>query len=260
MTVEQSEILQEVKNLKEENASVQTNEVPQVVSDMLNSSIEVHSGISVKACICYESLTSNVKRRDFLIRRVIKNKDEYFIDGLALDINAPRLIRVSSISYIIDPVSQKVHKDAYVFLQEVLGINVDDAYLPEPMSDFAKAIEETGNEITVLMYLIAIDKDRAVSEREYVLEYVKARVPYLSYDREQMRDYIISLAPDDDSFSMAFHRVLKRGKMVVEPLLQGILNVITIDGAIHEKEKVFLARVIEWLKQDGYHIDVSEEK
>ena len=261
MTVEEAEILKEVKNLKEETVTQPSKlEVPNNVSEVLNSSIEIHSGISVKACICYESLSSNAKRRDFLIRRVIKNKEEYFIDGLALDVNSPRLIRVSRISYIIEPATQKVYKDAYVFLQQVLGINVDDAYLPEPMSDFAKAIEEVGNEITVLMYLVALDKKRSPEEREYVLDYVKARVPYLDYDKQDMLDYVISLAPDDDSFSMAFHRVLKKGKISVEPLLQGILNVITIDGIVHEKEKVFLARVIDWLKQDGYQIDVTEEK
>ena len=125
MTVEEAEILKEVKNLKEETVTQPSKlEVPNNVSEVLNSSIEIHSGISVKACICYESLSSNTKRRDFLIRRVIKNKEEYFIDGLALDVNSPRLIRVSRISYIIEPATQKVYKDAYVFLQQVSTLHV----------------------------------------------------------------------------------------------------------------------------------------
>lgn len=263
MQAEEKEILESIKDLKGETLETYEDELdkaPVLVKDTLTSSVEVHSGISVKACINYESISSNLKKRDFLIRRVVKNKDEYFIDGLALDINAPRLIRVSQIFCITDVVTGIAYSDAYAFLQNVLGIPVEDSYLPEPMSDFAKAVNETSSEITLLMYLVALDGKRMSKERQCVLKYIRSRVPYLNYDDVEMNDYLISLAPDDDSFSMAFHRVLKKGKLVVEPLLQAILNIITVDGVVHEREKAFLARIIEWLKQDGYQINVTEEK
>ena len=263
MPVNQEEIIKAAKDFRDDEFEEQTEEkkvIPDVVQETLTSSIEIHSGISVKVVITYESLSSNLKKRDFLIRRIIKNKEEYFIDGVALDIKAPRLIRVSQISCIQDAASEKMYSDPYVFLQNVLGIEVEDAYLPEPMSDFAKAIKETGHEITVLMYLVGVDGARASKERQCVLKHVRTRVPYLAYDDIQMNDYLISLAPDSDSFSTAFHHVLRKGKEVVQPLLQSILNVITVDGEIHERERSFLARVIDWLKQDGYQIDIIEEK
>ena len=117
------------------------------------------------------------------------------------------------------------------------------------------AINETGAEATVLMYLVSIDNKRTAKERMAVLKYIRERLPHLDYKDEQMNDYLISLAPDDESFSMAFHRCLKKGKLVVEPLLQAVLNVITADGVVHEKERAFLAKLIDWLKQDGYEID-----
>ena len=263
MSVSQEDILKAAKDFRDEKIQEQSTEaklIPEIIQETLTSSIEIHSGISVKATITYESLSSNLKKRDFLIRRIIKNKEEYFIDGVALDINAPRLIRVSQISCITDISSEKMYSDPYVFLQNVLGIAVEDSYLPEPMSDFAKAIKETSHEITVLMYLVGVDGALASKERQCVLKHVRSRVPYLAYDDVQMNDYLISLAPDSDSFSTAFHHVLRKGKEVVQPLIQSILNVITADGEIHEQEKAFLARVIDWLKQDGYQIDIIEEK
>ncbi|MBQ8251277.1 MAG: TerB family tellurite resistance protein [Alphaproteobacteria bacterium] len=263
MPVEKEEILKAAKDFRDEQFEdvLETNQsIPDVVQETLTSSIEIHSGISVKATITYESLSSNLKKRDFLIRRIIKNKEEYFIDGVALDIKAPRFIRVSQISCITDIASGEMYGDPYVFLQNVLGIEIEDSYLPEPMSDFAKAIKETSHEITVLMYLVGLDGKRASKERQCVLKHVRSRVPYLAYDDVQMNDYLISLAPDSDSFSTAFHHILRKGKEVVEPLLQAVLNVITADGEIHDREKAFLARVIDWLKQDGYQIDVIEEK
>lgn len=263
MSINEEDILKTVKKIKaEEDVETPTSEkpVPQVIQEALNSSCEVFSGISVRAFISYESMSSNVKKREFLIRRIIKNKEEYFIDGVAIDLKAPRVIRVSQISYITDIASKTTYADPYKFLQNVLGIDVAEEYLPEPMTDFAKAIQETGSEITVLMYLVALDSVRDSNERKCVLDYVRSRVPYLDYSDEQMNDYLISLAPDDDSFAMAFHRVLKRGKLIVEPLFQTIINVITADGVVHQKEKAFLARLIDWLKQDGYQIDVIAEK
>lgn len=260
MEIKQQDILDTIKSLKgvENNAISATDPaaIPNVVRETLQKSNESTSGVSIKAIISYESLSGHIKNREFLIRRIIKNKDEYFIDGLALDIDAPRLIRVSQISYIMDPVSEYTYSDPYQFIQNVLGVDVEDYYLPEPMSDFAKAIKEVGNEITVLMYLVAIDGVRRPEERERVLAYVKRRIPYLKYDETQMNDYLISLAPDDDSFSMAFHRVLKKGKLVIQPMLETVLDIIMADGVIHTKEKAFLARLIDLLRQDGYEIDL----
>lgn len=260
MEIKQQDILDTIKSLKgaDENRHTATNpaEIPAVVRETLQKSDESTAGVSVKAIISYESLSGHIKNREFLIRRIIKNKGDYFIDGLALDISAPRLIRVSQVSYIMDPVSEYTYSDPYQFIQNVLGVDIEDDYLPEPMSDFAKAIKETGNEITVLMYLVAIDGVRRPQERERVLKYVKQRVPYLNYDETQMNDYLISLAPDDDSFSMAFHRVLRKGKMVIQPLLEAVLDIIMADGIVHTKEKAFLARLIDLLRQDGYEIDL----
>ena len=256
----EKDILKTVKNIQGKETSTDTEaslkKAPKKIQTAIQDSSETLSGISIQACISYESLSSNVKKRNFLIRRVIKNKTDYFIDGVALDINAPRVVKVSQISCIEDLANNTLYSDPYIYLQNVLGIQVDDEYLPEPMSDFAKAINETGSEITVLMYLVSIDNKRTAKERMVVLKYIRDRLPHLDYDDTQMNDYLISLAPDDDSFAMAFHRVLKKGKLVVEPLLQAVLNVITADGVVHEKEKAFLAKLIDWLKQDGYEIDI----
>ncbi len=263
MPIEQQDILNTIKSMKTTGETQETTSMPEalpsVVSETLKKSRETTAGISVKAVISYESLSGNIKTREFLIRRIIQNGSEYFIDGLALDIKAPRLIRVSQISYIMDPNTEQIYADAYQYVQNVLGVEIDDSFLPEPMSDFAKAIKETSNEITVLMYLVAIDGVRSPEERERVKEYVRKRVPYLNYEDEQMNDYLISLAPDDDSFSMAFHRLLKKGKNVLQPLLEGVLDIIMLDGIVHTKEKAFLARLIDMLRQDGYQIDLPIE-
>ncbi len=232
--------------------------LPSLVEETLSSSTESRAGVSFLVTVNYQSLSGNLKSRDFLIRRIIKHQNEYYLDGLAMDVKSPRLIRVAQISFIKDKAATNGYSNPYRFLQDVLGVEIDNSLLPEDMSDFSKAIKETGDELTVLMYLIAVDGIRSSSEREKVLTYVKRRVPYLNYDELQMNDYLISMAPDEDSFSMALHRVIRKGIIVIQPLMETILAVIMADGQIHEKERALLARIIDTLKQAGYEFQLPE--
>lgn len=261
MEINEKDIL---KTIQEQNnnvavPSLTVPEIPASIQEKINDSRENRAGISIATTIRYESLTGHLKTRDFLIRRVIEKNGEYFLEGLAMDIQSPRFVRVQLISYIQDKISGQIYSNPYQFLQNVLGIDIDDSILPEAMSDFAKAIKETGNELTVLMYLVAIDGVRSSVERERVLAYVHRRVPYLKYDEAQMNDYLISLAPDDDSFSMAFHRILRKGILVIQPLMEAILSIIVADGQVHPKERALLARLIDLLKQAGYEFKLPEE-
>lgn len=252
------ETIQGVKGTTERIAPPDISNAPAIVKEALTQSDEQRAGVSVMTTIGYESITGNIKNRDFLIRRVILNRGDYFLDGVAMDIRSPRLVKVSQISYIQDKISGQTYSNPYKFLQEILGVDVDDSLLPDSMTDFAKAIKETGNELTVLMYLVAIDGVRSAVEREKVLAYVHRRVPYLKYDETKMNDYLISLAPDDDSFSMAFSRILKKGIVVIQPLIETVLEIIMADGQVHVKERAFLARIIDLLKQDGYEFNLPE--
>ena len=152
--------------------------LPPLIEETLSSSTESRAGVSFLVTVNYQSLSGNIKSRDFLIRRIIKHQNEYYLDGLAMDVKSPRLIRVAQISFIKDKAATNGYSNPYRFLQEVLGVEIDNALLPEDMSDFAKAIKETGDELTVLMFLVAVDGIRSSTEREKVLAYV--RVPYLN--------------------------------------------------------------------------------
>lgn len=261
MEINQQDILDTVRSPNEKNEpqrNAASPVMPTIVKDALRSSDERRAGVSLLVSISYESISGNLKNRDFLIRRIVRHRGEYYIDGLASDIRLPRLIKVDQISFIREKASQKGYSNPYRFLQEVLGVEIDNALLPEEMSDFAKAIKETGNELTVLMYLVAIDGVRSKSEREKVLAYIKRRVPYLEYDEDEMNEYLISLAPDEDSFSMAFHKVLRKGIIVVQPLIETVIEIIMADGEIHAKERALLARIIDLLKQAGYEFQLPE--
>ena len=235
---------------------VESDESKQMRTEMHNSH-ETRVGVSMLVGITYKSNDGSVKERDFLIRRVIHNKNDMYIDGMAVDVKAPRLIKVSQILKIDDVGTGRKYDNPYKFLQDKLGIGIADEILPEQLPTFAKVIERMHNEITVLMYVVAIDGIREKSERSVVAEYVRSQTTDLTYSDTELDDYLISIAPDATSAGMAFQRVLAKDKTVLQSFIEALINVIMANGTADEKERIFLAKVLDLLESKGFRFDLG---
>ena len=226
-------------------------------SDVLHNAHETRVGVSMLVGIAYKSTDGTIKERDFLIRRIVHVKNDIYIDGMAVDIKAPRLIKVSQIIKIDDIGTGRKYDNPYKFLQDKLGIGVEDHILPEKLPEFAKVIERLHNEITVLMYVVAIDGIREKSERSVVAKYVRSQTTDLTYSDTELDDYLISIAPDATSAGMAFQRVLTKDKTVLQAFVEALINVIMANGQADEKERIFLAKVLDLLESRGFRFDLG---
>ncbi|MGN1063597.1 MAG: TerB family tellurite resistance protein [Alphaproteobacteria bacterium] len=229
--------------------------LPEEVSDTLDKGNEHAAGYAVLAGISYKSISGNFKNRDFLIRRVVKTKTDMYIDGMAMDIRAPRLIKVSSVSQIRDVGSGRFYDNPYKFLQDRLGINVSNDILPEPMNGFSQAIERLHNEITVLMYVVALDGIREKTERRTVADFVRSHTTDLKYSDQELDEYLISVAPDSQSAGVAFQHILAKDKESIQVFIEALIGVIMADGKVAEKERVFLAKVMSLLQSQGFQFN-----
>lgn len=264
MEIKTQDLREAIRLLTRGTVAVSTPEqakaVPENIKSTLEQGQEDAAGISLLVSMSYKSLSGNVKDRDILIRRIIHTKGDLYIDGVAMDVRAPRLIKVGHISAIRDIASGRIYDNPYEFIQNRLGISVRDkssaVVVSDPKDDFAKAIERIAQEVTVLMYLVAIDGTRDKTERQKVFEYAKSRTTDLSYDDQELNDYIISLAPDEECFSVALAKSLAKDQTTVQGLVEAMLNVIMADGRVDDKERSFLVRIMDLLEQDGYEINL----
>ena len=246
-------LLSKDRNLPLDN--IKAPPAPENIQGIMDQSQEKNTGISLLISIKYKSLSGHLKDRDILIRRVIQNKSEIYLDGVAVDIRAPRLIKVSQILEVRDITTGRVYQDPLDFIENRLGISVQrNKPAEKPQNDFSKVIERTAHEMAALMYLVAIDGERDKREREVVFNYIKSRTADLTYSDADLMDYLISLAPDTESFSAALTKVLKKEKSVVQRFVETILDVIMIDGKVDPRERSFLVRLMDVLEKDGYEI------
>ncbi len=258
MDIRSQDILEITRLMKKPANTIQVQNIapPPPIAQTLTQSEEKAVARSVLTRIAYKSLSGKEKEREILIRRVIKNKDDLFIDGVALDLNAPRLIKVSHILHITDPASGTIYDNPYQFLQQKMGIQIDNRLLPEPMSDLSKAIERTSHEITVLMYLVAIDGVRDKRERQQILDYVKSRTSDLSYNEAELNEYLISLAPNEESFTQALHLALTQPKETVQAFVAAMIKIIMADGNVDPTERAFLMHIISLLEREGFEFSL----
>ncbi len=234
------------------------NAIPEPIQKIENESTEKQSGISLLVSMDYVSLSGHEKNRDVLIRRVIQSKKEIYLDVLVMNIRMPRLIKVSNIREIRDITSGHIYTNPCEFIQNRLGVDVG---IPKQETlnnenGFKLVIERCSHEMVVLMYLTALDGHRDKREREKVLEYIQTRTSDLTYEQDELNEYLVSLAPDEVCFSSALSHVLNKGQKVVQPFLETVLEVIMANGKIDDKERAFLIRIMDLLEQDGYEISL----
>ncbi|MDD3669025.1 MAG: hypothetical protein PHX68_01895 [Alphaproteobacteria bacterium] len=225
---------------------------PPMVRQVFKGASTHASGISVLASLSYKSLSGNFKDRDVMIRRAVRNKGDWYLDVLALDIKAPRVVKVADISRVVDTGTGRVYADPFAFCQQKLGIAVDSRASSAPAGDFPKVIAKVGDEMAMLMYVVAADGVRRPVERAFVHDYVRARTPEFRYADAELEAYLISLAPDAESFALALEHAVSKDKSVIPTLIETMLLIITMDDDVHPRERALLDKLVALLEREGF--------
>lgn len=240
---------------------------PKEVEKHLQSKNVLASGISVGVEIEYTSLSGNHQDRNVIIRRVIKSGNELFLDAFCQEIKAPRLIKVSAISRIVDKKSNETFSDAELFLEDILGIDL--GYRPTTLSpttagkalpsgmagEMKTAIDRTRNELTALLFVSGMDGVRDQKELNQIADYVHRRCPDLTFDNDELFRYLRLIYPDSESFYYSLERILGQDGWIVKLFLEHLMKLIAADGVIHDKEKLFLAEFLRVLEGEGFDVE-----
>ncbi len=225
---------------------------PPMIRQVFQGASTHASGISVLVSLSYRSLSGNFKDRDVMIRRAVQNKGDWYLDVLALDIKAPRVIRVGNISRVIDAGTGRIYTNPFEFCQQRLGISVDRGIAPEPTGDFPKVIAKVGDEMAMLMYVVAADGVRLPLERAFVHDYVRARTPEFKYTDAELEAYLIALAPDAESFALALEHAVSKDKSIIPTLIETMLLIITLDDDVRPNERALLDKIVALLEREGF--------
>ena len=226
-------------------------------------------GVSTRVKMKYTSLSGELKEREVVIRRVFKSGKDFLIDALCLDINAPRLIKMSNILQLVDIQTKTLYTKSEVFFDEVLGVELNEKPKQvqiQPQNEYRfnsslkngelkTALDMTRHEITALLFVSGLDGDKDIRELQKVVEYVHRRCPNLSFDDAQLLHYLQINYPDTQSFYFSLERILGKEGWIVKMFLEKLLELVVADGKKDEREKLFLADFFKILQEEGFELN-----
>ena len=213
------------------------------------------SGISAGVGIKYSLKRGLIEQHDFVLKRVLKNKDDIYFNVFSEEVPTQRLLNLSSIIEIKDRVNKVIYRNPYRYLEKSLGIELQNT--PENYSQFSHAINRTRPGVTALAYLADSDGDRAPEEREIIVDYVRKKCPDLKYDDQEVRDYLARLVPDEESFYEAMVLMLAKENWEIKFFMETVIRLILSDGYTHPNEKEFLNELVSIFQSEGIELSIG---
>ena len=114
------------------------------------------------------------------------------------------------------------------------------------------------DEIIVLKFLAAQDGRASVKELQKMMSYVEMKCINMVVPTIELQFFISELKPNISQFSESLQKIMAKDVSVVKNLMQGVLQVIKADGAIHENERLFFLKLLQILKNEGLELGYTD--
>lgn len=150
--------------------------------------------------------------------------------------------------------SQLLEMIAHLTGEDVQTLDKPKEAAPSKITDdkLQKAIAETHDELIALAFIANLDGKRHPLEEREIARYVYRRLPLVRFDYHAFVDYLKTLSPQSDDFYAALNNIFGKDGWVVKVFLEQMIHLITADGKIDDRERVFLAEFLTLLKQEGF--------
>ena len=231
----------------------------------------VADAMAVHALVHYTSLSGKDQQREVIIRRLLKSGPHLFMEAFCPSIKEPRLIKVDQIISIEDVVSHYVDNDPFHFIEYRLGISLAPPEQPqqqiqpsEQEKDFAlngelfTAMRLTRAEMTALMFFARADRELLPEEVDVVIDYVHRRCPHLTFKDADLRNYLMTLVPDPDSFNVAIHQIVQKEPWILQMFIENMMTLIARDQKIAPEESELAQQVIAQVEKQGFEIEYEK--
>lgn len=259
-----SVLQQAINQLSQNQLYTLPESAPENVREHLKGDV-LEDAVSVRARVHYTSLSGKEQNREVIIRRLIKSGRFFFLEAFCTEINEARLIKVDQILSIEDLASRRVYDDPVVFIQKRLGMEMPE--LPArsqqkedvPLDDeLLTAMRLTRAEMTALMFFARADRELSSQEVDTIIRYVHQRCLHLSFKDSGLRDYLMTLAPDPESFNAAIHQIVTKEAWILQMFIEYMMRLIARDGKITKEESQLAQKVISLAEDQGYEIEYEK--
>lgn len=212
----------------------------------------IATALSVAVGFIYWDEDGQLVDRIITVRRLFLRQGDILIDAFCHDISAPRLIPFSKGVRLYSLKTMAAYDNPRDFLlYHIAGLSGSDQF---DSVGFAQALSVVRYELAALAFVAKSDSNKSDAENELMAAYVLQRCPTITFDENEMLDYISMLVPDEQSFFEAIEIVVKQPKDVVYLFVHTFMQMLLSDGILHENECELLAELLYLLQLEGIEL------
>ena len=163
-----------------------------------------------------------------------------------------------------------------VFVHDILDLSNEKYYkrVEDFAKDFAKTEDRADKESTInidkkifepidvdlviLSFMAHSENNYAPIKQKIIFDYILEQIPQTkNLSSQYLETYIENLKPTEKDFYTALSNINYQNPDAVEHLCQEVLKVCLADGRLHYREKLYLAEILQFLREAGIKVDLG---
>lgn len=175
-----------------------------------------------------------------------RNKKSQVIDGVY-------------IHDLFDLTTEKFYRNSALFLEDFYAEPQNNEVEEEPCSDINfRHMEEIRDDLIILTFMAKCNLNFTTIKTKEIHDFINIHKPKACALSEQyISSYLKSLNPNEDDFYKALDNLKTKTPEEATDIMQEAVKISVSDGAIHYQEKLYLAEILQTLRNYGLEPDVG---
>lgn len=194
--------------------------------------------------IRYVDAKGDESERRIAVRALDEIDGDIYIQAYCYERRACRHFWASRIEFAVDLESGEIFDDALAFFRHPRAGDLEGE----------KALAHARRGVNILAFLAWCDGSYHPDEHEWLMEYIRDRCDYQSFDESLVNGSLKRMRPQQDVFAKAARQLPKRGETEIRKVLRYARRVIDADGILAPEEFDFgraLIGAVERLPKSG---------
>ena len=160
---------------------------------------------------------------------------------------------------ILDLTNERYYKRIEDFVEDFAEAeDSSDTEKEELVSIDKKIFEPIDVDLIILSFMAGCSGNYVPIKQKIIFDYILEQIPQTkNLSSQYLETYIESLAPDEKSFYKALSNINYQNPDAVEYLCQEVLKVCLADGRLHYREKLYLAEILQFLREAGIKVNLG---
>lgn len=196
------------------------------------------------------------------VKNLWKKEDTVFLDLYFYRAKKSQVIDGAFIHDIYDLTTEKYYKNADEFIADFmqereLGDAVKEEK-PESLNINIRHLEDIKDDLIILTFMAKCNANFTDIKTKTIKGFINKLKPQSAALSEQyISTYLKGLCPNEDDFFEALGNLKSKTPEEAEAIAAEAVKISASDGAIHYNERIYLAELLQTLREHGLEFDVG---